>query len=164
MMNTRYNFIGIVGLGILSALGNAYAAPPKSGVDFSQTEDSIDITTLSTLNPNVLRTVSVKCPRQGFTVAIANTKLQYTAGPAFIGTMAFSISRNSTAFDSATQQNIFGNYVNDLHTSSVSLQRVDSCKKNKTVTYRFLGTRGTNAGNASASQPRIAVMFFENKL
>lgn len=144
-------------------LNNALATP-ETGFDFSRSVNTVNITTQSTNSPNVLRVVRIRCPRNGWLVAIASTRLQYTAGPAFPGTMAFSISRNSGKFSPNNQQNIFGNYVNGLHTASVHMQRIDSCKENVSYTYRFLATRGSNAANASADQPRLVVMFFRDRL
>ncbi|HEY9860726.1 MAG TPA: hypothetical protein V6D16_14550 [Candidatus Obscuribacterales bacterium] len=135
-----------------------------SGIDFSQTNNTVTINTISTSNPNVLRTVTIRCPDNGFLVATANTKFQYSAGPNFAGTIAYSISKNSTAFDPNHQHNLFGNFVNNLTTVPASIQRVDECEAGKTITYRFVATQGTNVFNVSASQPNLVVLFFRNRL
>jgi hypothetical protein len=108
------------------------------------------------------RLVGYFCPAG--LVATANTKFQYSAGPNFAGTIAYSISKNSTAFDPNHQHNLFGNFVNNLTTVPASIQRVDECEAGKTITYRFVATQGTNVFNVSASQPNLVVLFFRNRL
>jgi hypothetical protein len=125
----------------------------------------VNITTISTANPDVLREVAVTCPDDGDLWAIANARLSYTVvSPAFAGTIAYSLARNSTSFDSAFQHNIFGNFVNDFSTIPVSIQRVDPCASGEAVTYRFLATRGTNSTDVEADSPNLVVTFHDERL
>jgi hypothetical protein len=140
-------------------------ATPETGLDFSQTAETIEITTQSTATPDILRSRSITCPEAGFVVAIANGRLQYsTPFTDTIGTMSISLSRDRTDFAPTHQQNIFGNYVNGLYTGIVSIQRVDQCEKGASHTYRFLATRGFNATDASMRQPSLILMFFRDRL
>jgi len=140
-------------------------ATPETGVDFSQTAATIEITTTSTATPDILRIRNITCPEDGFVVAIANGGLQYsTVTETIPGTMAISLSRNSTAFDPNHDLRIFGNYVNGLYTGIVSIQRVDPCNKDTSPTYRFLATMGSGATDASMRQPSLILMFFRDRL
>src|SRR4030095_2077923 len=53
-------------------------ALPETAVDFSQTAGTVDINTVSTSAPDILRSVLIVCPADGFVVAIANGGLQYS--------------------------------------------------------------------------------------
>ena len=146
--------------GILSLIACSH-----SGIQFSQTDAVIDITTLSTATPDMLREVSATCPADGFLLAQANTRLSYTVvNPAFPGTIAYSISRNDTSFDPQVQQNLFGNFINDFSTIPVSLQRVDPCTGGEVVTYSFLTTKGTNSTDVKAHKPSLVVTFHKELL
>jgi hypothetical protein len=136
-------------------------ALPETAVDFNQNPGTFTITTTSTAAPNILRSVTITCPSNGSVVAMANGGLEYEAPvPTLPGTMAFSISRNSTSIDPTHELRIFGNYVNALYTGVVHIQRADNCVGGATHTYRFLGTRGSGTGNAFIRQPSLILMFF----
>ena len=152
---------------LLSSLlaSNEALANPEVGFDFSQTSNTIDITTISTASPNVLRTVTVVCPESGHTVATANALIAFSvSNPTFPGTVAYSLSRNSTAFQSNHQHNVFGSYVDDFHVFPATKQRVDSCNSGQSVTYRFLATRGTNVFDVTASEPSLVVVFYRDRI
>ena len=156
----RFIGIWISIAGILSLIACSH-----SGIQFSQTDAVIDITTLNSATPDVLREVSATCPADGFLLAHANTRLSYTVvNPAFAGTIAYSISRNDTSFDPQFQQNLFGNFINDFSTIPVSLQRVDPCTGGEVVTYSFLATKGTNSTDVRAHKPSLAVTFYKELL
>jgi hypothetical protein len=160
--NDMNRIIGI-GIGIAGIL--SLIACSHSGIQFSQTDAVIDITTLSTATPDVLREVSATCPADGFLLADANTRLSYTVvNPSFAGTIAYSISRNDASFDPQFQQNLFGNFVNNFSTIPVSLQRVDPCTDGEVVTYSFLATKGTNSTDVTAHKPSLVVTFYEDLL
>jgi len=108
--------------------------------------------------------VTIKCPGKEFLVLTANTKFQYSANPSFFGTIAYSISKDSTAFYPNHQHNLFGNFVNNLTTVPASIQRVDQCEARNTITYRFVATQGSNVFDVSASQPHLVVLFFRDRL
>ena len=135
-----------------------------AGVDFSETPHTLAINTSSATTPDVLRLRNITCPTDGFVVAIANGQLQYTAGPNFPGTVAISLSRDSTGFDPNHDLRIFGNYINGLYTGIVSIQRVDECRGGESHAYRFLATNGSNAGDTSMRQPSLILMFFRFRL
>jgi hypothetical protein len=148
----------------LFSLSTPVQALPLSGVGFSQTSDKITIDTINTNSPNVLSTVKVTCPSEGYLVATANAKFQYSANPSFPGTIAYSITKDSTSFDPNHQHNLFGNFVNGLATVPASIQRFDKCEAGNTITYHFVATQGSNVFDVSASQPNLVVTFFQNQL
>jgi hypothetical protein len=140
-------------------------ATPETGVDFSQTAETIAITTQSTETPDILSSRRITCPEDGFVVAIANGGLEYsTVTDTSVGTMAISLSRNRTDFAPTHDLRIVGNYINGLYTGIVSIQRVDPCAKGASHMYRFLATRGANATDASMRQPSLILMFFRDRL
>ena len=144
---------------------NQVQATPETGIDYSQTTATVTITTISTAASNVLRSKAIVCPADGFLVATANALFSFNVNkPTFPGTIAYSISRNSTAFDPNHQHNVFGNYVFDFHVFPASMQRVDTCSSGQTFTYRFLATRGTNVFDVTARQPSIVILFFRDRL
>ncbi|HEX3034410.1 MAG TPA: hypothetical protein VHT73_04645 [Thermodesulfobacteriota bacterium] len=150
---------------VLMAASPEIAQAQQTGFDFSQTANTITINTINTSSPNVLRTVQIQCPVTGYTVATANALFSFeVSNPSFFGTIAYSISRNSTSFNSNHQHNVFGSYVDDFHVFPASIQRVDSCNAGQNVTYRFLATRGTNIFNAEARQPKLVVVFYRDRL
>jgi hypothetical protein len=145
--------------------GNEALANPEVGFDFSQTSNTIDITTISTASPNVLRTVTVVCPEAGHTVATANALFAFSvSNPTFPGTVAYSLTRNSSSFQSNHQHNVFGSYVDDFHVFPATKQRVDSCNSGQSVTYRFLATRGTNVFDVTASEPSLVVVYYRDRI
>ena len=144
---------------------NQVHATPETGIDYSQTASTITINTISTATPNVLRSKTIACPADGFLVATANALFSFTvSNSTFPGTIAYSVSRNSTAFDANHQHNVFGNYVFDFHRFPASMQRVDTCTAGQTFTYRFLATRGTNVFDVTARQPNLVILFFRDQL
>ena len=144
---------------------NQAQATPEVGFDFSQTSNTITINTISSASPNVLRTVTINCPVAGHTVATANALFKFSvSNPDFSGTIAYSLSRNSTSFQSAHQHNVFGSYVDDFHVFPATIQRIDSCNAGQNVTYRFLATRGTFSFDATARQPNLVVVFYRDRL
>ncbi len=146
-------------------VGSRAHATPEVGFDFSQTSNTLAVNTLSTNTPNVLRTVTLVCPQAGHTVATANTRFQFNVGnAAFPGTIAYSLTRGSTSFQSDHQHNIFGNYVDDFHVFPATMQRIDSCTAGQSVTYRFLATQGTNVFDVTARQPSLVVVYYRDRL
>lgn len=144
---------------------NHAQATPEVGFDFSQTSNTITINTISTASPNVLRTVTIICPAAGYSVVTANALFQFNVNnPTFPGTIAYSLSRNSTSFQSAHQHNVFGNYVDDFHVFPATIQRIDSCTAGQSVTYRFLATQGSNVFDTTAKQPSLVVVFYRDRL
>jgi hypothetical protein len=140
-------------------------ATPETGMDYSQTNATVAINTLSSAAPNVLRSRAIVCPQDGFLVATANALFSFNVNNSnFPGTIAYSISRNSTSFDSNHQHNVFGNYVFDFHVFPATMQRVDTCNAGQSFTYRFLATRGTNVFDVTARQPSLVIVFFRDRL
>ena len=141
------------------------AGAQDSGVDFSQSTATLTINTISTAAPNILRTVTVVCPNAGYAVATASTLFSFNVGnPTFPGTIAYSVSVNSTSFDANHQHNVFGNYVNGFHIFPATMQRVNTCRAKQSLTFRFLATNGTNVFDTKAKQPRLVVAYYRNRL
>src|SRR5687768_6424927 len=164
-MNNIYLFTLSIFISSFFLMSDHAKETPEVAFDFSQTYNTIEIDTLSTATPNVLRTVTVVCPEAGFTVATANALFQFSVShPDFPGTIAYSLTRNSTSFQSTHQHNIFGRYVDNFHVFPVTIQRIDSCNDGQSVTYRFLATRGTFSFDASARQPNLVVVFYRDRI
>jgi hypothetical protein len=141
------------------------AGAQETGFDFSQSTATVAINTISTATPNILRTVTIVCPEAGYLVGTASTLFSFNVGnPTFAGTIAYSISVNSTSFDANHQHNVFGNYVNGFHIFPAMMQRVNSCRTNQSLTFRFLATNGTNVFGTTAKQPRLVVVFYRDRL
>jgi len=110
-MKNPKSLLSIVALLVMLTC-NQVQATPETGIDYSQTTATVMINTISTAAPNVLRSKTIVCPENGFLVATANALFSFNVNnPTFPGTIAYSISRNSTAFDPDHQHNVFGNYV-----------------------------------------------------
>jgi hypothetical protein len=153
------------GLLLMLLATKAAQATPETGVDYSQTSATITVNTISTAAPNVLRSRAIVCPDDGFLVATANVLFSFNVNNSnFPGTIAYSISRNSTSFDSDHQHNVFGNYVFDFHVFPATMQRVDTCNAGQSFTYRFLATQGTNVFDVRARQPSLVIVFFRDRL
>jgi len=119
-MKNPKSLLSIVALLVMLTC-NQVQATPETGIDYSQTTATVMINTISTAAPNVLRSKTIVCPENGFLVATANALFSFNVNnPTFPGTIAYSISRNSTAFDPDHQHNVFGNYVFDFHVPACS--------------------------------------------
>jgi hypothetical protein len=88
-----------------------------------------------------------RSPRDGF------------ASDEFGGTVAYALSRNSTAMQADSQQNLFGRFVDDFATFPIAIQRVDSCNVGANVIYRFPATRGTLVAGVKFWKPALVVTF-----
>ena len=153
-MHTR---IALCSLGLVAALPAGVMA--AEGFGFSQSGGSTAITTISTAAPNVVRSVTVQCPAKGRLWANATGRITYTAAhPTFSGTVAYALSRNSTAMQPDFQHNIFG-FVDTVVSMPISIQRVDACNNNQNVTYRLLATRGTFSADYTVAKPALVVSF-----
>jgi hypothetical protein len=158
------SYLPIVAVLVLLTCNQVHATP-ETGIDYSQSTATVTINTISTAAPNTLRSKTIACPADGFLVATANALFSFNVSDSsFPGTMAYSISRNSTAFDANHQHNVFGNYVFDFHRFPASMQRVDTCTAGQSFTYRFLATRGTNVFDVTARQPNLVILFFRDLL
>jgi hypothetical protein len=164
-MTNIHLFSVLIFMSLLLLLNASVQATPEVGFDFSQTSNTVEIDTLSTATPNILRTVTIVCPDDGFTVATANALFSFNVSNTnFPGTIAYSLSRNSTSFQSNHQHNIFGRYVDNFQVLPVTIQRIDSCSDGQSVTYRFLATRGTFSFDVSAKQPNLVVVFYRDRI
>ena len=144
---------------------NQVQATPETGIDYSQSTATVTINTISTAVPNVLRSKVIVCPETGFLVATANALFSFNVNDSsFPGTIAYGISRDSTAFDSNHKHNVFGNYIFDFHVFPASMQRIDTCTAGQSSTYRFVATRGTNVFGVTARQPNLVILFFRDRL
>jgi hypothetical protein len=141
-------------------------ATPETAVDFSQTNETVSIDRTDSSNPNVLRTVTSRCPEDGFVVAIANGGLRFDSFPvAGRVEVAISLSRSSIRFDEnhqlAVSEDFFQQEVG--FTRPVSIQRADRCRMGNSITYRFLAViERTSGADAFMVQPSLIVMFFRD--
>ncbi len=144
----------------LDPRARAQAAP---GFGSSQSGASFDINTISTATPNVVRTVTVTCPKQGKLWAVATGRMSFDVTSAqFAGTVVYALSRNSTAMQVDFQQNLFGRFVGNFANFPIAIQRVDNCNSGANVTYRLLATRGTFSSNVKFWKPALVVSFEPN--
>ena len=144
----------------LASLVLAPAAHAAPGFGFSQGGASFDITTISTAMPDVIRSVTVTCPKTGKLWANATGRMSFdVASDEFSGTVAYVLSRNSTAMQADFQQNLFGRFVDNFATFPIAIQRVDGCNAGANVTYRLLATRGTFSANVKFWKPALVVTF-----
>ena len=149
--------LGACTLALLVLAAGAEAAP---GFGFSQSGASFDITTISTATPDVVRSVTVTCPKKGKLWANATGRMSFdVTSDQFAGTVAYALSRNSTAMQANFQQNLFGRFVGNSATFPIAIQRVDSCNGGANVTYRLLATRGTFSANVKFWKPALVVSF-----
>ncbi len=141
------------------------ARAQQAGLDYSQSTATVMINTISTATPNILRTVTIVCPAAGFVVTTASGLFSFNvANPTFPGTIAYSISTNSTSFDANHQHNVFGNYVNGFHIFPATMQRVNTCTAKQSLTLRFLATNGTNVFDTRVKQPRLVSVYYRDRL
>ena len=150
-------------LGAVAGLTLAHAAQAAPGFGSSQSGASFDINTISTATPNVVRTVTVTCPKQGKLWAVATGRMSFDVTSAqFAGTVVYALSRNSTAMQVDFQQNLFGRFVGNFANFPIAIQRVDNCNSGANVTYRLLATRGTFSSNVKFWKPALVVSFEPN--
>lgn len=156
-MNAARTLAAVTLLG-LATMAAAQAVEP--GFGFSQSPNTLNINTMSTANPNLLRSVTVTCPANGVLWANATGRISFeVTSNSFPGTVAYALSRGSTSMQANFQQNLFGRFVDDFATVPIAIQRVDSCNAGQTVTYRFLATRGTFTTNVTVTKPALVVSF-----
>ena len=72
--------------------------------------------------------MTVTCPKKGKLWANATGRMSFdVTSDQFAGTVAYALSRNSTAMQANFQQNLFGRFVGNSATFPIAIQRVDSC-------------------------------------
>ena len=151
---------GRLGACALISLAFTWAAQAAPGFGFSQSGASFDVTTLSTAAPNVIRTVTVTCPKKGKLWANATGRMTFdVTSNQYAGTVVYALSRNSTAMQADFQQNLFGRFVDNFANIPVAIQRVDTCNGGANVTYRLLATSGTFSANVKFWKPALVVSF-----
>ena len=149
-----------LGVWALTSLALAPAAHAAPGFGFSQSGASFDVTTISTATPDVIRSVTVTCPKKGKLWANATGRMSFEVTSAqFAGTVAYALSRNSTSMQADFLQNLFGRFVDDFANFPIAIQRVDGCNAGANVTYRLLATRGTFSANVKFWKPALVVTF-----
>lgn len=154
---------------ILLSIFSVNLAVADSGADFSPQTGLIAISSSNFNNATLLRRVVVSCPKKGFLVARANAG--FSLRPTTVGQrvwIRYSIRRDSTAntgIDPNHYRNVQEFVMDTFHSTPGSMFRVDECKKNEKVTYKFVAQRVQNAeANTSAWQPRLLVEFFDHRI
>ena len=166
MSNTFARAAAIAALTAIAAAGPASAT---SWEDYSQltTSDAIQITSPDVHDAQMLRTVSVVCPTDGYVVATADSGFDYypTSVPG-VAAYGYSITRDTSAPYEADQKH-WRNVSIPLNAgqiwSSGMLQRADTCTAGQTMTFRFVAFN-YGGGSFYAQQPRMTVRFFDQRI
>lgn len=163
----KHAFILAVIAGGLSTLSSQAFANPEAGADYSQSSSSVTIASSSTATPTILRTVTVVCPVTGFTIARADSQFGLFfsgSGPTYSGTIAYGISRNSTAFDFNHYHFLQGYSGSSFQYNPGGIQRADTCGAGQSVTYRFVSYLSTGLTTFTyAWQPKLTVEGFRDR-
>lgn len=130
------------------------------GFGYSQSGANFDPTTLSAAAPDIICTIKVTCQGKAGLWANPIGRMTFEVNRAqFADTVAYALSRNSTAMQADFQQNLYGRFVGNFANLPVAIQRVDACDSGANVTYRLLATRGSFSANARLWKPALVVSF-----
>ncbi|MFH0344924.1 MAG: hypothetical protein ACHBNF_22990 [Chromatiales bacterium] len=114
----------------------------------------------------MLRSVTVKCPVAGFTIAHADTQfgLSFSGAAWSEGIVAYGISRNSLVFDFNHYHYLEGEAADSFEYNPGAISRFDTCTAGQTVTYRFLAylSSGLTTGTY-AWQPKLSVVGYRDR-
>lgn len=146
---------------LLTASADVLADP--SGVDFGRTT-YIAITATSSFNPTVIRSVTVRCPDNGYIQAVATIPLlirknDYNGARVLIRT---SLAKNGT-YDFSYENNVEEFFEGFSNYSSSNLTRTDSCSANEFVTYRISAYLTFGAANNSFAHDAVLSATFHKR-
>lgn len=164
-MKTLIHFSGLLALtGLLSVTGQA-VANPEVGADYSATTGSVTISSFDSSSPTVLRSVTVRCPVAGFTIAHADALFGISLTTAGVqGNVVYGISRNSAAFDFNHYHLRSEEVTSGFAWNPGAISRFDRCTAGQTATYRFVAylNFGVTA-SSSAWQPKLSVVGYRDR-
>lgn len=121
-----------------------------------------------------LASVTATCPQNGFLYAMGSATFQAQAlNTPKVAHIRYSVARDVLSLDISAEQDLVFRVNGAVNGSSILEQvgaspvvRLDSCTAGQSITYRFVANRGASnaAEGISAFQPRISVIFFQNKI
>lgn len=160
--------------GALSAVGGEALAFPEAGVRYNVSPGSVTVTSTDTVNPTVLRAVTVTCPENGHLVATATAGFLMsdpTNGGNDRVSATFGITKNSSSLEIVGVGNSYVLSFDNKSEHAVDvpgpIERADTCNKGQTVVYRFSASTGPSVGPidfVSAAAPKLVVEFFRDQL
>lgn len=174
-MNAKRRLVLLVSsLGLALLFNSAAEANPEAAVNFSQTTSSVPVVAqeMGGDDPQVLRTVRVKCPQTGFLVARAEAGFHVlaTGGPNGLDQFVFTfdLAKNQLPLDLSHNHEVsfslFGSLGDQLFKIPGSIQRVDRCEAGSSQTYRFGAFIGDGIQTLNAIKPNLVVEFFRDRL
>jgi hypothetical protein len=149
--------------------GVAQEASATSWFDFSQTKDSVLITGPDFAHTTTLRVVTATCPAAGFLLAQGSAQILLTPVPGNDSVQGgISITRNHVAPYPADPDHYSSIVFSTPNGNNAVLpgfvQRVDSCKQDQKITYRFVAWHESATDGSSALGPNLVVQFFSDRI